>query len=352
MKRLESGLWSRRGGVEVQMQSAQVYHKRHFGDWGELRRPLPRPPAGLVVVRTNVAGSASEGDLKARKEELRRRRTVSRARLEIYAVEERVRSSLSELHGVVAAAGASGGLKWAMEQYHAVERSEGQHSARACELADFCLQAAERPVVVKEVTGFVEKYGDLIRDFGHWCADTEYGGGAAGRSLYPKGSPLPLLGNERFLWPRPWRRWATEVYARVTRLGRAQPVPPPVGFYVWAALMLTALRKHPEWPGSRLFLANRLASMRLVFGEGWPPKKDSEHKGRIRAWVIGELLDYLALSAAFGWSMPQVDSVRCALCSTMFLTPDGRRRYCDPCRESPGFDQIIAAKHSQRYRDK
>jgi len=327
MSKVEPGLWSRWGRAEA--QSAHKYHERHFKDWGERRRPLPRPPAGLVVF------------------------PVSSGRLEIYAVEEQVANALSALRRVVTHAGAGGGLKWAMEQYHAVERTQGQQPKGARKLADFCSSAAERPAVVKAVTDFVEGYGPLTRDFGRWCADTEYGGVAAGRSLYPKGSPLPLLGNERFLWPQPWRRWATEVYAKVTRLGRARPVPPPVGFYVWAALMLTALRGHPKWRGSRLFLANRLASMRLVF-EGWPPKKNSEDKGPIPVWAMGELLDYLALSAAFGWSMPQVNYVRCGMlgCGKVFATPDGRRRYCDLCRERPSFKHTIAAKHSQRYRDK
>jgi hypothetical protein len=190
--------------------------------------------------------------------------------------------------------------------------------------------------VTKAVAKFVTRYGDLIRDFGRWSADTEYGGYVASGSMFPEDSPLPLLGNERFLWPRHWRRWAVGVHERFKVLDRGEIVPSPVAFYVWAALMLTALHEHPEWPGCQLFLANRLASLRFVCGADWPRRKKTAQE-RIPVWAVGELLDYLALSAAFGpWPVParKGEAVRCSSCGHPFKPKHGRERYCsEVCRK-------------------
>jgi hypothetical protein len=121
--------------------------------------------------------------------------------------------------------------------------------------------------------------------------------------------------------------------------------------------MLTALRDHPEWQGSRLFLANRLASLRLVLGEGWPRSKEDKDKKRVPVWTVGELLDYLARSAAFRWwPLParkaelRGDHIICALCHQPFPRYDRRRVYCGDCRNQLHFERLAAAIRSQRHR--
>jgi len=338
MSEVRPGFWSAKGEAEV--MTAKLYHEHHFKDWREWRRPLPRPPAGLVVFPLS---------------------SKPHPRVELYAVERRARGALSALRRVVEAARAQKRLRWAVQEYHTVERPQGAPAKSDSEVGDFCLLAAEQPAVAKAVAAFVRKYGDLVRDFGRWCADTEYGGYAASGSLFARNSPLPLLGRERFLWPKPWRRWAVRIYDRFRLLGRWEPVPAPVAFYVWAALMLTALREHPEWLGSQLFLANRLASLRLLAGGDWTRRrreirgKGPAAQNRLPIWAVGELLDYLALSAAFGeWPVPaakverQGAMVKCANCGVLFSTDDGRRRYCgENCARCS--DAICARRYRERH---
>jgi hypothetical protein len=229
--------------------------------------------------------------------------------------------------------------------------------AAGAELSAFCLEAGEEEPIQSLAAAFVTEFGPLIQDFGAWCSDTEYG---AFVSRHPVSSldltsPLLQLGHERFLWPEPWRNWAIGSYRHAARRAPVPLVPPPAGFYVWAALMLTALSDHPEWPGCQLFLSNRLASLRLVDDAAWAPWLVEHHKPprgrRFSARLHGELLDYLALAAAYRSSAARADELRtttCAYCGTPFLTGDGRRRYCDRC-SSPQTHNAVA---QQRYRDR
>ncbi len=240
----------------------------------------------------------------------------------------------------------------------AAARRETQRRTRSTgsDLSSFLFEAAETKRVQFLAVEFVAKYGPLILDFGTWCADTEYGAFVSRHpaSAYGYGSILQSLGNERFLWPREWRRWATGVYSAVERHLEPRPrVPAPVAFYVWAACMLTALHQHPEWLGCQLFLANRLASLRLVFDEHWLPEITDHlkpHQGpRLAARLDGDLLDYLAVAAARKRRPGVVHRVgRCENCGLPFSADDGRRWYCPACSKLNASGAI----RSQRYRDR
>ena len=241
--------------------------------------------------------------------------------------------------------------KLASARREAAERSSGED-----ELAVFCLEVAEKESVQEIAAEFVNKYGPLILDFGAWCHDTEYGSFASRHpaTALDYAAPVRLLANERFIWPRRWRRWATELFVTAGRFVEPPPkVPPPVGFYVWAAYMLTALRDHPEWRGCQLFLANRLASLRLVSDVTWFPalaKHFTSHQGRrLAARLHGELLDYLALAAAYRSGPRSIERiVLCQRCGVLFPAADGRRRYCDSCSKP----KVRNAVRAQRYRDR
>ncbi|MBN1458754.1 MAG: hypothetical protein JXA57_04405 [Armatimonadetes bacterium] len=224
------------------------------------------------------------------------------------------------------------------------------------ELGLFCMAAAETKGVQEIASTFVEEYGPLILDFGTWCNETGYGYRAR-RDPALEGhytTPLRFLANERYMWPKRWRRWAID--ASLDALARGEPpaaVAPPVGFYVWAAYMLTALREHPEWAGCRIFLANRLASLRLVSDGDWNPALVNHYPSRegrrLAARLHGELLDYLALGAVYHGGQRSIDKiVPCARCLTPFPSDDGRRRYCDSCSK-PKYRRAVRA---QRYRER
>jgi len=238
----------------------------------------------------------------------------------------------------------------------AVARSEAKQAARGeWRLGAFCLEKAESASVQSLAVEFVGDYGPLILDFGVWCHDSAYGAFVSRHwaTASDPSSWLLFLGSERFLWPPSWRKWATAVY---TTLGRRvvppKTVPPPVGFYVWAAYMLTALTDHPEWPGCQLFLANRLASLRLVPMTWFPELAEytKPHQGRrVSARLYGELLDYLALAAARQRGPIIAETViLCENCGNAFTTEDGRRRYCDSCSSR----QVRDAARARRYRDR
>jgi len=226
------------------------------------------------------------------------------------------------------------------------------------ELGLFCLKAAEESAVQDLAREFVEKYGPLILDFGLWCHETGYGF-LASRDPVSEGDYrglLRFLANERYMWPRRWRRWAVEASLDALRQALAPPaVAPPVGFYVWSAYMLTALRDHPEWLGCRLFLANRLASLRLVSDADWFPELlqhyPSREGRRLAARLHGELLDYLALGAAYRSGPRSIERmVPCARCRTLFPTDDGRRRYCDSCSKPKFRRAVRARRHREQKR--
>jgi len=227
-------------------------------------------------------------------------------------------------------------------------------------LAAFCLKAAEKEPVQRAAAAFVDRFGPLILDFGAWCFDTEYG---AFPRLHPASalsttSCLVQLGHERFLWPRGWRQWATKSYQHVMHIWPTRMVPPPVGFYVWAAYMHTALSEHPEWPGCQLFLANRLASLRLVSDEAWFPslmESTKRRQGRrLSARLYGELLDYLALAAAYRSSSGRAKDQRmviCKNCRAAFLIDDGRRSLCGDCSNAKIRNAVAQREYRERQKN-
>ena len=146
-------------------------------------------------------------------------------------------------------------------------REERQRQAGHPNPVGFFLQPQRTEQAAGKVREFVASYGPLVADFGEWLAAGERArvgrGHPAVEPLWQ--SPLARLGADVRLWPEEWRRWANNIHAKLSPL-REPPflVPAPVAFYLWGSFMLTALRRHPEWPGCQLFLASRLASMRLL----------------------------------------------------------------------------------------
>jgi len=221
--------------------------------------------------------------------------------------------------------------------------------------AGFFLQRQRTERAAESVREFVSTWGPLVVDFARWLAAGERAGVGRGHPAVEPlwGSPLARLGADALLWPEDWRRWAASIHSKLS-LRRDPPflVPSPVGFYLWAAYLLTALRRHPEWPGCQLFLASRLASMRLLPESLLP--RDLTPTAQCRPptmWLWGELLDYLALAAAYLRQDDAPLGLRvCANpeCGETFATAHRGRRYCAKC-SNPRVHAIIA---SRRYRAK
>lgn len=292
------GFWLTRGAAKV--VSARAYHRQQYGDWEHLG--VQPPPRGCVVV------SVYPGSI---------------IRPKGYSVAAKAREALSALGGTAEASHSGEIAKWAVERYHEAPAVLGR----------WCLKAGAQTSVKKAAAAFVAGFGPLTQDFGGWCAS------AAWRSA------------EGDLWPKPWRTWARSVYDVLTARGRALPVPAPVGFYVWASLMIGAVRGHPGWQGCEAFLINRLAAIRLQFAPGemeeFVRAAAAKRLSSPALIATGELLDLLAARAAFGLGSP-VGEVRrydtCQACGAEFPVTFARRRYCsDACARRSG--SIRQARH-------
>lgn len=214
---------------------------------------------------------------------------------------------------------------------------------------------AQRLVALESASGkcrervgwFVSRYGELVRDFGSWCARV---GGQ--RWEHPN---LSYTGHEARWWGE-WARWALAWERRRARAKvspEAAPIAAPVSFYLWAAVMLTALRRHPEWPGCQVFLANRAAGLRLHCGGQWlvallyarKGVGQAEEVGPRGVAMYGDLLDYLGAAAGVrGWQ----DRARpCANpdCGALFVAGDRRRRYCADCSNPRTRARLWAREH-------
>ncbi len=289
---------------------------------------------------------------------------MSRDQLPLIQARAALENALSDLAAATAAgddaarARAESGRAEARARLARAERQMKQAPQMgASALAAFCLEVAERKPVQECVADFVAAFGPLILDFGAWCVDAEYGAFVSRHpaSALDLSSSLLQLGYERFMWPTQWRKWATTCYERATCVLPVRPVAAPVAFYVWAAHMLTALREHPEWPGCQLFLANRLASLRLVADATWFPELAARLRPRqgrrLAARLYGELLDYLALAAA-RWgpaSATHPSVVPCENCGVSFVTTDGRRSYCDACSNRKTRNRVGQRRYRSQH---
>jgi hypothetical protein len=275
----KAGLWSTRKSAAI--VSAKDWHRREYERFERLG--IRRPPRGKLVVP-----ASDRPHFYAR----------------IYVVAPVAETALSCLGQVLAAAHGDEVLPLAASWY-----AEGNR-----ELGRWCLKvgdklAAESPA---PLIGFVSQFGPLVRDFGEWCHAQE---------------------RDRQIWPSAWPAWARSAFLVVALQRKAQPVPAPAGFYVWASLMLAAVREHPGWEGSRAFLGERLASITMAF--------DSSVRSRVAQGEVaeilqtpmyaqGQLLDYLALSAAFGRGLASRRMRKCIVCEKQFTATRSFRKYCSP----------------------
>ena len=350
------GLWSTTGGAVI--AEAADYEKDHLQLLlGHGLNSWPRPPRGKVVASASRAASFSDDDLAAR---IRRGRRGPRPRQ--YPIMQVARSATKSLCRIAEVA-----IPWTTRSLKAVAADYWRFSAAeepGATIPALLIDPSREKEIVKRTAAFVLRYGPLVRDFALWCSEVQ------SRVLVERHGPSFLggetalahrTGREHRLWSVPWLRWARAIQqAGCECPGQYEPAPAPLEFYVWAALMVTALRLHPELPGCQLFLLNRLSSMRLV--SVWAnrvhpvrrlaalARERGESFGdelrRAPVQVDGSLLDYLAAAAASPeW---RGNLVPCANCRHPFETNDGRRRYCKTCSNKRTRDRLAA----RRYRAK
>ncbi len=310
---LQPGAWLSSPGARV--VSAQEHHAE-LEAHASVR--LPPPPNGQVVVWKSFDGYSR------------------------YRVGQRAGVALRELRKLT---GTVEDTTWVLDGYAAHKRF------------DYTNPSDQE---VSTVLAFVRRFGPLVLDFGAWCFEDDAGAVIRRNPAYQFRTDLPptvqelfradpynpahlVLGQERHCVSRAWWDYAANAYAHF-RSGfepeQAPVVPAPLSFYVWAAYLLRGLSDMPDHPGSRLFLANRLASVRLVPAPG----------GSRSAQLAGELLDYLALAAAYGTgeALAAPEQRRCAnpACQAAFETWDRRERYCGACQA----ERVSDAVRAKRYR--
>lgn len=351
---VQPGWWFTTQWAEV--APASVHHKRFREQARRLGRSRPRlarPPAGLAVAWGSPAAPALLYQVHPNAERilaaLTQLATVDGA--EDTMLERQVQIYWDWHSGREAAPGVVGLLA----RSTIAAREQRTRQAGHPDPAGFFLQRHRAERAAEPVRKFAAKWGPLVVDFAEWLfASERVRVGRGHPEIEPLWtSPLARLGADAKLWPQEWSRWAASIYTRLSP-HRDPPflVPAPVAFYLWAAYLLTALRRHPEWPGCQLFLASRLASMRLLpdsFLVRDPTPVEQAQPPTARLW--GELLDYLALAAAF----PRREDASLGLrtcanpeCDASFTTLHRGRRYCAKC-SNPRVHALMA---SRRYRAK
>jgi hypothetical protein len=265
-------------------------------------------------------------------------------RIHRYSVAKRAGEVLSALENIMTAAYAKEVLELAARWY----------DKEPAKLGHWCLSRAGKRPVKQAAASFVAGFGPLVQDFGEWCSRAALLDAAQTLASVEKRASV-----ERALWPTAWHRWATSVYGRliVTDI-RPEYVPAPVGFYLWAAIMVQCLREHPEWSGSQLFLTNRLAFTRLSFGptglREFVKEAAAKHLLSPHLVVTGDLLDLLAARVAFGSLSPVGELKRyrmCPQCKNQFPVTSKNRVYCPNCAQSgPAVRRArFLANHPEYY---
>jgi hypothetical protein len=350
-REVRPGWWFTTEGAEV--APARAHHQRFREKARPLGPRMPRlaaPPEGLAVAWGSPYAASTYpvgrnaprllGDLAALLRDDGAQDTVLARHARIYLDWHAGEEAAPGLAGLLA-----GHTRWA-------RGARGRQRGHPNPLA-FFLQPQRCERAAEGVRTFVARWGPLVVDFAGWLIATERSRVDRGHPLVEPLwlSPLARLGAEGLLWPSEWRRWVTSIRDRLS--ARHDPpllTPVPVAFYLWAAAMLTALHRHPEWPGCQLFLANRLASMRLLPEGLLAAELTDEERARPQtAWLWGELLDYLALAAtSLQRDEPYLHWRRCANpeCDATFSTAHRGRRYCDAC-SGPKVHAVMA---SRRYR--
>jgi hypothetical protein len=258
--------------------------------------------------------------------------------------------ALSALENVADVSGYGGeqALKRVVDDYWQVAEA-GRKSQTMTEI----LTAAARPSVIRAVGEFIsgrkgrkgrpgsQGFGPLVHDFGLWCAQvTSAVPVRVPPALFPEEVDARYrMGREHIFWRPDWLNWAAAIY----RAGCRRPefyhaLPAPVAFYFWAALMLTALRAHPEWLGCRLFLANRMASLRVVHSGLWfllldRNRTTAEELRDGPTRIVGNLLDYLGAAAGQTRWAQTLGKCRRPGCTNWFDARDLRYGYCGACRK-------------------
>ena len=212
-----------------------------------------------------------------------------------------------------------------------------------------------------KIRGFVERFGPLVHDFSEFCRPLRY---------YPLmnhipadlekgyGTRLMQVGWEHFYF-LDWRDYIQGLHRTSLTAGNVSPLlSPPAIFYLWAADMLAALKQFPDWPGCRLFLANRMSSFRQLPASAW---------GQQGIYLTGELFDYLAFHIRYGLkAVETTENIPCLDCGNLFSNQDDRRYgTCPDCRNSiekaPHAKKLEAqklhaknlnAKRQERYRER
>ena len=381
---LRPGYWFRTGKAVI--CSPQEYVKEKVAPmlhraW--VRKP-PAPPRGDQV----VAPASDNGSIAL----------LGTAPDNAYNVAKRIKGALKSMDAIVDAAervtrqgrdsarrypppllGPPSELADTQPRLYWIRRYLDVAGLRDSALGLHCLTVGRDTRVQEAVRSFVSDYGPLIVDFGGWCCDAGHGPpsyvvatGERPASLYDH------LGEERLIWPRKWRLWGRGIRTAFEAEYPVWPwVPAPVGFYVWGAYIITALRDNPSELASQVFLANRLASLRLASEPTAPvhpvttievrrpdgtiaevislgPPEEQGPPRTPPVYLFGELLDYLALAVAYRSNVQQLRgeqrAVVCESCGETLRTSDGRRRYCDYCSKPNIRDAVRQQRRRNRNR--
>ena len=246
---------------------------------------------------------------------------------EAYSVQQHIRAALKSL------------LVLAADEETVYQMVQGYEGGNISDFQERYFAVAEERI--GPISQFAKKYGPLIHDFADFCRPLR---NQSPLFAFTYGDTMTRVGMEHKLFGEEWEGYCVGLRSAGLVSSNVSPLlPAPVGLYLWAADMLTALKKFPEEPGCQLFLTNRLMSLRLVPASSWSTGKS--------LFQIGELLDYLALHAAYGLvNVAEGEYVPCRGCGIVFYRLQGRIYYCEKCRENKSDYDMIRARVSRQRR--